>query len=120
MTKEAEYARAAIAEGPDDLAAPGPRGDVAGQVRGRGGARRLGAAPGGAAPAAGAGTQAPADPRRAVPAPAGAAVRMNRPMPARVEFDFRHGLAEPTITRDDDGEPVVVLVHRQDRVRIAL
>ena len=45
---------------------------------------------------------------------------MNRPMSARVEFDFRHGLAEPTITRDDDGDPVVVLVHGQDRVRIAL
>jgi hypothetical protein len=41
-------------------------------------------------------------------------------MPARVDFDFRHGLAEPMITRDDDGEAVVVLVHGQDHVRIAL
>jgi hypothetical protein len=41
-------------------------------------------------------------------------------MPARVDFDFRHGLAEPTITRGEDGEPVVVLAHGQDRVSIAL
>jgi hypothetical protein len=45
---------------------------------------------------------------------------MNDAMPARVDFDFRHGLAEPAITRDHEGEPIVVLVHGQDRVRIAL
>ena len=44
---------------------------------------------------------------------------MSRPMAMRVDVDFRHGLAEPTITRDADG-PVLVLAHGQDRVRIAL
>ena len=41
-------------------------------------------------------------------------------MPMRVEFDFRHGLAEPTITRGEDGDPVLALAHGQDRVSIAL
>ncbi len=45
---------------------------------------------------------------------------MNRPMPARVDLDFRHGLAEPTITRSEDGEPIVTLAHGGDRVSIAL
>ena len=40
-------------------------------------------------------------------------------MATRIECDFRHGLAEPTITRDDGG-PVLSLVHGQDRVSIAL
>ena len=44
---------------------------------------------------------------------------MSGPMAMRVDFDFRHGLAEPTITRDDDG-PVLSLAHGQDRVSIAL
>lgn len=44
---------------------------------------------------------------------------MSSPMPVRVDVDFRHGLAEPTITRDDNG-PVLVLAHGQDRVSIAL
>ena len=44
---------------------------------------------------------------------------MSRVMPMRVDFDFRHGLAEPAITRDDDG-PVLSLAHGQDRVTIAL
>ena len=41
-------------------------------------------------------------------------------MAMRAAFDFRHGLAEPAITRDDDGEPILSLTHGQDRVRIAL
>ena len=41
-------------------------------------------------------------------------------MSLRIECDFRHGLAEPTIARDDDGGPVLSLAHGQDRVRIAL
>jgi hypothetical protein len=41
-------------------------------------------------------------------------------MAMRVDFDFRHGLAEPAITRDDDGEPILLLAHGQDRVTIAL
>ena len=45
---------------------------------------------------------------------------MNGPMPMRVDFDFRHGLAEPTITRDEGGEPVLALAHGRDRVTIAL
>ena len=36
-----------------------------------------------------------------------------------IACDFRHGLAEPTITRDD-GEPVLSIAHGQDRVNIAL
>jgi len=40
-------------------------------------------------------------------------------MVMRVECDFRHGLAEPTITRED-GEPVLSLAHGEDRVSIAL
>ena len=40
-------------------------------------------------------------------------------MATRVEYDFRHGLTAPTITRDDDG-PVLSLEHGQDRVVIAL
>ena len=40
-------------------------------------------------------------------------------MTLRIECDFRHGLAEPTITRDADG-PVLFLAHGQDRVCIAL
>ena len=35
------------------------------------------------------------------------------------ECDFRHGLAEATITRDEDG-PVLSFVHDQTRVSIAL
>jgi len=41
-------------------------------------------------------------------------------MSLRIDLDFRHGLAEPTITRDDAGEPVLTFAHGQDRVRIAL
>ena len=41
-------------------------------------------------------------------------------MAIRIECDFRDGLAEPVITRDDDGGPVVSLAHGQDRVAIAL
>ena len=40
-------------------------------------------------------------------------------MTIRIEFNFRHGLAEPTITRDADGR-VLMLVHGQDSVSIAL
>jgi hypothetical protein len=45
---------------------------------------------------------------------------MNHAMPARIDVDFRHGLAEPTVTRDEDGEPTVMLAHGQDCLRIAL
>ena len=41
-------------------------------------------------------------------------------MPLRIDLDFRHGLAEPTITRDEGEEPVLTFVHGQDRVRIVL
>jgi len=41
-------------------------------------------------------------------------------MALRIECDFRHGLAEPTIMRDDAGGPVLSLAHDQDRVSIAL
>ena len=41
-------------------------------------------------------------------------------MPLRIDLDFRHGLAEPTITRDGGGEPVLTFAHGQDRVRITL
>jgi hypothetical protein len=41
-------------------------------------------------------------------------------MSLRIECDFRHGLAEPTITRDDAGEPVLTFAHGQDCVRVAL
>jgi hypothetical protein len=41
-------------------------------------------------------------------------------MALRIALDFRHGLAEPTITRDEAGEPVLSFAHGQDRVRIAL
>ena len=41
-------------------------------------------------------------------------------MPLRIDLDFRHGLAEPTITRDEREEPVLTFMHGQDRVRIAL
>ena len=44
---------------------------------------------------------------------------MSRPVAIRITCDFRHGLAEPSITRDDDG-PVLALVHGRDRVTIAL
>ena len=47
----------------------------------------------------------------ASPAVGGAAVR--------IECDFRHGLAEPTITRDPLG-PVLCLVHGHAHVTIAL
>ncbi len=40
-------------------------------------------------------------------------------MTIRIEFNFRHGLAEPTITRDANGR-VLTLVHGQDSVSIAL
>ena len=40
-------------------------------------------------------------------------------MSMRIECDFRHGLAEPAITRDDAG-PVLSLARGQDRVTIAL
>ena len=40
-------------------------------------------------------------------------------MAMRIECDFRHGLAEPAITRDAGG-PVLWLAHGQDRVSIAL
>ena len=36
-----------------------------------------------------------------------------------IACDFRHGLAEPTITRDEDG-PVLSFAHGPDRVTIAL
>jgi hypothetical protein len=55
-----------------------------------------------------------------VPAPAGAAVRVSPAMALRIELDFRHGLAEPGITRDEAGEPVLSFAHGQDCVRIAL
>ena len=45
---------------------------------------------------------------------------MNQTMATRIACDFRHGLAEPTITRDEDGEPVLALAHGQDRVTIRL
>jgi len=41
-------------------------------------------------------------------------------MSLRIDLDFRHGLAEPTIMRDDAGEPVLTFAHGQDRVSIAL
>ena len=41
-------------------------------------------------------------------------------MAMRIECDFRHGLAEPAITRGDDGEPILSLARGQDRVIIAL
>ena len=41
-------------------------------------------------------------------------------MPMRIECDFRHGLAEPTIARDDAREPVLTFAHGQDRVSITL
>ena len=41
-------------------------------------------------------------------------------MAIRIECVFRHGLAEPAITRDADDEPVLSLAHGQDRVTIAL
>ncbi len=37
-----------------------------------------------------------------------------------IACDFRHGLAESTITRDDDDEPVLSIAHGQDRVSITL
>ena len=40
-------------------------------------------------------------------------------MAMRIECDFRHGLAEPAITRDAAG-PVLSLARGQDRVSIAL
>ena len=40
-------------------------------------------------------------------------------MALRIVCDFRHGVVEPAISRED-GEPVLSLVHGQDRVRIAL
>jgi hypothetical protein len=40
-------------------------------------------------------------------------------MAMRIACDFRHGLAEPAITRDDGG-PVLSFAHDQDRVTIAL
>ena len=44
---------------------------------------------------------------------------MRPPMGMRVDCDFRHGLIEPAIARDDGG-PVLTLVHGLDRVTIAL
>ena len=41
-------------------------------------------------------------------------------MATRVDYDFRHGLAEPTIARDEGGEPVLTFAHGQDRVSIRL
>jgi len=41
-------------------------------------------------------------------------------MAMRIECVFRHGLAEPAITRDDDGEPILSLTHGQDCVSIVL
>ena len=40
-------------------------------------------------------------------------------MAMRVECDFRHGLADPTVTRGPGG-PVLFLVQGQERVSIAL
>jgi len=40
-------------------------------------------------------------------------------MAMRVECDFRHGLADPTVTRGPGG-PVLSLAHGQERVTIAL
>jgi len=40
-------------------------------------------------------------------------------MSMRIECDFRHGLAEPTVSRGPDG-PVVSLAHGQARVILAL
>ena len=40
-------------------------------------------------------------------------------MALRVECDFRHGMAEPTVTRGPEG-PVLSLVHGRERVSIAL
>ena len=44
---------------------------------------------------------------------------MSPVMAIRIACDFRHGLAEPSITRDDDG-PVLALVHGQHCVTIVL
>jgi hypothetical protein len=41
-------------------------------------------------------------------------------MALRIDIDFRHGLAEPTIARDDAGEPVLTFAHGQARLSIAL
>ena len=38
----------------------------------------------------------------------------------RIECDFRHGLAEPAITRDRSGGPVLSLIHGQAQMTIAL
>lgn len=40
-------------------------------------------------------------------------------MTMRIECDFRHGLAEPTITRELSG-PVLSVVHAQTSLTIAL
>jgi len=41
-------------------------------------------------------------------------------MALRIELDFRHGLADPAITRDDAGEPILTFAHGQGCVRIVL
>ena len=41
-------------------------------------------------------------------------------MAIRIECNFRHGLAEPAITRDADDEPMLSLARGQDSASIAL
>jgi hypothetical protein len=40
-------------------------------------------------------------------------------MTTRIECDFRHGLAQPSITRGSGG-PVLSLVHGQESITVAL
>src|SRR5262245_3804623 len=92
-------------------------------------ARGAGAAPGGAAPAARAGAQAPADPRGAVPDPAVGAVRTNCPMPTRVDLDFAAAWSSPRSRATTKGildgglvvhrEPAPVRVDRELNARVA-
>ena len=112
--KEAQHVRASIGQGAEDPAAPGPRGHVAGEVRVHDGAHRAGAVQGRGAPAAGPGAASSGSPpielcelRRAR--------RSGEPaMGVRIECDFRHGLADPAITRDAAG-PSCPLAHGRMR-----
>src|SRR2546425_631540 len=70
-----------------------------------------------AVPPAGGGGEGHAHAPRACAAPASAERRV---MAMRVECDFRHGLADPTVTRGPEGGPVLSLVRGQESVTIAL
>src|SRR5215470_11894951 len=121
---EAQHESHPIGEGAEDPPARGAGRGVPFPLRMRPRRHRAGAAQGRAASPAGPGGEGDAQALRAGAAPTRAerclmATAQMAALTLRLECDLRHGLVEPTITREPAG-PVLSLVHGQTYLRLAL